>query len=196
MTEQPPPPPGNYPPPRSGNFPPSPSRGFPPLPPPAGGLPKEAYTPWLTRVLAWIIDIIPVAILLAIGYGLLLGTWVKDCAVEVSEYDIGAFCSAGASTAGQATFAVCVILTIAYLLWNYGYRQGNTGASVGKGILKFKVVSESTGQPIGFGMSIVRQLAHMVDVIICYIGFLFPLWDAKRQTLADKIIKTVCLPLA
>jgi hypothetical protein len=41
----------------------------------------------------------------------------------------------------------------------------------------------------------VRQLAHIVDAIICYIGFLFPLWDNKRQTLADKIMTTVCVPL-
>jgi uncharacterized RDD family membrane protein YckC len=30
-----------------------------------------------------------------------------------------------------------------------------------------------------------------VDGIICYIGWLFPLWDAKKQTLADKIMGTV-----
>jgi hypothetical protein len=34
-----------------------------------------------------------------------------------------------------------------------------------------------------------------VDTIICYIGWLFPLWDAKRQTIADKIMSTVCVPL-
>ena len=48
---------------------------------------------------------------------------------------------------------------------------------------------------LGFGLSIVRQLAHIVDSLICYIGYLFPLWDAKRQTLADKIMTTVCLPV-
>ncbi|REO10986.1 RDD family protein, partial [Mycobacterium tuberculosis] len=31
--------------------------------------------------------------------------------------------------------------------------------------------------------------------IICFVGFLFPLWDAKRQTLADKIMTTVCVPI-
>ena len=31
------------------------------------------------------------------------------------------------------------------------------------------------------------------DSIICYIGWLFPLWDSKRQTLADKIMKTVVI---
>lgn len=208
MTEQPPPPPGNYPtppPPPPGGYPPPPQGGFPPPPPPpgggyggpppGGGLPKEAYTPWLTRVLAWIIDILPVAILEGIGYGLLIGTRETVCITDSSEYDLGEFCATGASTLGQVSFAITWILALAYIIWNYGYRQGTTGSSIGKGILKFKVVSESTGQPIGFGMSIVRQLAHVVDAVICYIGYLFPLWDAKRQTIADKIIKTVCLPL-
>ena len=90
---------------------------------------------------------------------------------------------------------IASLIVLAYVVWNYGYRQGTTGSSIGKSIMKFKVVSEKTGQPIGFGMSIVRQIAHIVDAIICYIGFLFPLWDPKRQTLADKIMTTVCLPL-
>ena len=44
------------------------------------------------------------------------------------------------------------------LVWNWGYRQGTTGPSIGKSVMKFKVVSEKTWQPIGFGLSIVRQL--------------------------------------
>ena len=202
MTDQPPPPPGNYPPPPPppGGYPPPPPGGYPPPPPqgggyqppqgfqppqaaagyppppPAGGpaLPKEAYTPWLTRVFAWLIDFIPVAILEGIGYGLLLGTRETACVTDTSEYDLGEFCATGASTLGQASFIITWLLTIAYLVWNYGYRQGTTGSSIGKGIMKFKVVSEKTGQPIGFGLSIVRQLAHIIDGAICYIGYLVP----------------------
>ncbi|MGI9123797.1 MAG: RDD family protein, partial [Mycobacterium sp.] len=59
--------------------------------------------------------------------------------------------------------------------------------------MKFRVVGESTGQPIGFGASVLRQLAHILDSF-CSIGYLWPLWDAKRQTFADKIMHTVCLP--
>jgi len=157
-------------------------------------LPKEAYTPWLTRVLAWIIDFIPVFILEGIGYGLLLGTRETACMTDTSEYDLGEFCATDASTLGQTSFIITWLLSIAYIVWNYGYRQGTTGSSIGKSIMKFKVVSEKTGQPIGFGLSIVRQLAHIIDGAICYIGYLFPLWDAKRQTIADKIMTTVCLP--
>ena len=211
MTDPPPPPPGNYPPP-----PPPPPGGYPPPPPPpAGGgyqpppqvatgypppaaaapaLPKEAYTPWLTRVLAWLIDFVPVFILEGIGYGLLLGTGETQCISQTSEYDAGEFCTTGSSTLGLVSLIITWLLSIAYLVWNYGYRQGTTGSSIGKSIMKFKVVSEKTGQPIGFGMSIVRQLAHIIDGAICYIGYLFPLWDAKRQTIADKIMGTICVP--
>ena len=54
-------------------------------------------------------------------------------------------------------------LVFAYWIWNWGYRQGTTGQSIGKSVMKFKVVSEKTWQPIGFGLSIVRQIAHVVD---------------------------------
>jgi hypothetical protein len=43
-------------------------------------------------------------------------------------------------------------------------------------------------------MSVIRQICHVVDTIICYLGWLWPLWDGKRQTIADKIVSTVCLP--
>ena len=208
MTDQPPPPPGHYPgapPPTGGYRPPPPQGGAYPPPPHAGtgfggqatavALPKEAYTSWFTRVLAWLIDSIPIFVLQGIGYAMLLGTQETACITGTSEYELGEFCATGASTIGQLSVAISSILVLAYVIWNYGYRQGTTGSSIGKSILKFQVVGEKTGRPIGFGMSIVRQLAHIIDAAICYIGYLFPLWDAKRQTIADKIISTVCLPL-
>ncbi|MCH9766518.1 MAG: RDD family protein [Actinomycetia bacterium] len=223
MTDQPPPP-GNYPPPPppGGYPPPPPPGGYPPPPPPGGGfppppqqggfppqqggfaqqmgmpgpgLPKESYTPWTTRVLAWVLDFIPVLIVQGIAWAILVGTQETVCITDTSEYSLGEFCASGASTFGQVSIIFATIVILAYVVWNFGYRQGTTGSSIGKSIMKFKVVSEKTWQPIGFGLSIVRQLAHIIDGAICYIGYLFPLWDAKRQTIADKIMNTVCLPL-
>jgi uncharacterized RDD family membrane protein YckC len=181
MTDRPPPPAGNYPPLQQSA--------------PVAALHKGAYTSWITRVLAWIIDYIPYAVIMGIGLALLMGTRKTLCLTDTSEFDIADFCATGASTLGQVSIAIAGLIGLAYLVWNYGYRQGTTGSSIGKSIMKFKVVSEKSGRPIGFGLSIVRQIAHIVDGIICYIGYLFPLWDAKRQTLADKIMTTVCVPL-
>jgi uncharacterized RDD family membrane protein YckC len=194
---QPPPPPGNYPPPPPpGNYPPPPPGNYPPPPPPgAGVLPKEAYTPWIKRVGAYIIDIIPIAILSGVGQGLSLATGENNCTSSSGDNTYGVYCTSQPSALGLILSLVFGLAAIAFWLWNYGYRQGTTGSSIGKSVLKFKVISVNTLQPIGFGMSIVRQIAHFVDAIICYIGFLFPLWDAKRQTLADKIMSTVCVPL-
>jgi uncharacterized RDD family membrane protein YckC len=156
-------------------------------------LPTEAYTPWITRVLASLIDSIPIVVLNGIGTGIAIATGNNVC-VSDSDYDYGMSCTSSYSALGTIVSGLASLLTIAYVIWNYGYRQGTTGSSIGKSVMKFKVVSERTWQPIGFGLSVVRQLAHFVDAIICYIGYLFPLWDPKRQTLADKIMTTVCIP--
>lgn len=210
------PPQGGYPPPPPGGYPPPPPPGgYPPPPPPGGGyappqsggyppqggpgygqpvapaLPKEAYTAWFTRVLAWLIDYLPVLIIVGIAQGIAIATGDNDCVT----YGGGVACTSSYSAVGTIVSFLGSVLALAFVVWNYGYRQGTTGSSIGKSVLKFKVVSEKTWQPIGFGLSIVRQLAHFVDAIICYIGYLFPLWDAKRQTLADKIMSTVCVPL-
>ena len=194
----PPPPPGGYQPPQQGGYPPPPppgAPGYPPPPPPPGPvLPQDAYTPWITRVLAWLIDSVPVFVVLGIAYGIAFGTADNEC-VSTGAYSYGVYCTSSFGAIGVILLGLGYIATLAYVVWNYGYRQGTTGSSIGKSIMKFKVVSEKTWQPIGFGLSIVRQLAHIVDGAICYIGYLFPLWDAKRQTLADKIMTTVCVPL-
>ncbi|CAN5332756.1 hypothetical protein BH09ACT8_BH09ACT8_31640 [soil metagenome] len=207
MTEQPPgPPPGDYPPP-----PPPSGAAYPPPPPAAGGyappppgfgtpaLPKEAYTPWSTRVLAWIVDYLPYFIIIGIGYGIEAATQETACVTDTSEYNLGEFCATGNSSLGVAALLVAAVIALAYLIWNLGYRQGKTGSSIGKSIMKFQVVGESTGEPIGFGMSVVRELLYAVFAGFCFIlgivTYLYPLWDTKRQTLVDKIIKTVCSPL-
>jgi uncharacterized RDD family membrane protein YckC len=217
MTDQPPPPPGGYPPPpRQGGYPPPPPpRGYPPppqqggypppppgapgyppaSPPPGTALPKEAYTPWITRVLGYLIDIVPAAVVIGIGAGIAFGTADNECVSNGGEYDYGVDCTSNMTAFGMIIYILAYVLVFAYGIWNWGYRQGTTGQSIGKSVMKFKVISEKTGQPIGFGLSIVRQIAHAVDSIVCYIGWLFPLWDAKRQTLADKIMTTVCVPL-
>jgi uncharacterized RDD family membrane protein YckC len=60
-----------------------------------------------------------------------------------------------------------------------------------------KCVKADTGQLLGGGMGFVRALLHWIAAVLCFVPYivdmLFPLWDAKRQTLADKIISTVVI---
>jgi uncharacterized RDD family membrane protein YckC len=73
----------------------------------------------------------------------------------------------------------------------YGFLVGQKGQSPGMAIMGLRCVGEDTGQIIGGGMGIVRTIAHIIDSLICYIGWLFPLWDPKRQTISDKLVKTI-----
>ncbi|WP_135457604.1 RDD family protein [Mycobacterium sp. DL99] len=150
----------------------------------------NAYTPWLDRVLASVIDQIPIIVIVMLGYGVLMASVMAATATEDSQ---GEPSGAAVAVLLLVTFAFFGLLPMAYLVWNFGHRQGKTGQSIGKKVMKFKVVSEKTGQPIGLGMSLLRQIAHFLDSIF-YIGYLMPLWDGKRQTIADKMLTTVCLP--
>jgi uncharacterized RDD family membrane protein YckC len=101
----------------------------------------------------------------------------------------------GEPMSGATAFVVFLLylVSLGITVYNRWIMQGRTGQSWGKQVLKLRLVRMSDGQPIGGGMAFVRDLAHFIDAIICYIGFLFPLWDARRQTLADKIMSTVVL---
>ncbi|MEU7320296.1 RDD family protein [Streptomyces griseoviridis] len=73
------------------------------------------------------------------------------------------------------------------------FQEGKTGQTPGKKALGIRLVRESDGQPLGFGMAFVRRLAHFLDSVACYLGWLWPLWDAKKQTFADKVCASIVI---
>jgi DNA-binding beta-propeller fold protein YncE/uncharacterized RDD family membrane protein YckC len=155
---------------------------------PVDALPKKAYTSWISRVVAAIADLFVFSIIARIANSVLDVVLSRSCtAGPDSSWSL-------CTLPGNVIRVIIGLAVLAFLIWNGFYRQGRTGSSIGKSVLKFKVVSERTGQPIGFGLSVVRWLAHFLDLIY-FIGFLLPLFTAKRQTIADMIMKTVCLPI-
>jgi uncharacterized RDD family membrane protein YckC len=103
---------------------------------------------------------------------------------------------AGESPGAGASLVAFLLYLVSLGLWVYNraIQQGRTGQSWGKQVLNLRLVRMADGQPMGGGMAFVRDLLHILDGLLCYIGFLFPIWDARRQTLfADKIMNTVVL---
>ncbi|MEU7131886.1 RDD family protein [Streptomyces sp. NPDC046261] len=92
---------------------------------------------------------------------------------------------------GIAVMGVSLLVAVFLGFWMM-YRQGKTGQTPGKKALGISVVRERDGLPIGFGMTFVRNLCHILDGFF-YLGYLWPLWDEKKQTFADKIIGTVVI---
>ena len=86
------------------------------------------------------------------------------------------------------------LLSLALWIYNRAILQGRTGQSWGKQVLKLRLVRMADGQPMGGGMAFLRDLLHILDALLCYLGFLWPIWDARRQCLfSDKIMNTVVL---
>ena len=137
------------------------SQPYPSGPYQGGVTTASQYASWIQRVGAYLIDVAPIIVLDVIF-------------VRVS-----------------VIYWIVTLLGLGWTIYNRWYQAGTTGQSLGKKVLNLRLVSEQTGEPIGPLMAFVRDICHIVDAIICYIGFLFPLWDSKRQTLADKIVKTV-----
>ncbi|CAN5471897.1 hypothetical protein BH18ACT1_BH18ACT1_14450 [soil metagenome] len=92
---------------------------------------------------------------------------------------------------GLIVFLLGYIAAFAFAIYT-SYLGGQTGQSIGKQQVGLRLVRESDGQPIGGGLGIGRYFLHIIDGF-CFIGYLCPLWDEKKQTFADKILTTVVL---
>ncbi|MBB2746195.1 MULTISPECIES: RDD family protein [unclassified Microbispora] len=196
-----PPPQGGYPPPSQGGYPQGggypPPQGSYPAPPAGdqyggqyggaygapGGYPAPELAHWGLRVGATLIDGlivgVPTWILSIIGSALSAGSVDQETGQVGSGFGIGLVLS-----------LVAIVVGLGLGLW-LKHKEGTTGQTVGKKVVGIQTVKEQTGEYIGFGMAVVRYICHIVDGLPCYIGYLWPLWDAKRQTFADKIVGTV-----
>jgi uncharacterized RDD family membrane protein YckC len=78
------------------------------------------------------------------------------------------------------------LLGLAY--WAYiGHLEGTTGQSPGKAMQGTRLVNQR-GELLGSGQAIGRKFLHILDSLVCLLGWLLPLVDNKRQTIADKVV--------
>ncbi|MFH8406712.1 RDD family protein [Streptomyces sp. NPDC018019] len=167
---------------------------------PGMGIP-QGYASWGARVGAYLLDGLIVGLVPGVLYIIALvvaaGSTVK--APDTSYCAPGNYqCISDAYNnmdTGMPVFAV-VLIALAALLGLAGglfliAKEGSTGQTPGKKALKIRVVREATGQPLGFGMALVRKICHVVDGPLCGLGYWWPLWDEKSQTFADKIVGSV-----
>ncbi|MBW3555387.1 MAG: RDD family protein [Actinobacteria bacterium] len=162
MSDMPPPPP---PPPPPGGFGASGGVGDASY----GGPPLAEVGP---RVVAFLIDWI------AIPFGIYVAGFILAAIVGIVSDVLG--------------FFVSLITFVAVMGYAYVYipmQEGNTGQTIGKKMQNVKLVGlENGSQPVGFGMAFVR---NFVNGLICGLGWLLPFFDAQKQTLGDKVSKSV-----
>ena len=135
--------------------------------------PAAPLASWGQRALGWLVDWFAPSLVAWILSGVF--SWFID-----------------SSAVGWLFSLVCM----GFVVWNSGYQAGTTGYSLGRKIAKIKLISEETNQPLGAGQAILRVVLQWgMGLFTCgllgLISWLFPLWDQKRQTLADKMVKSV-----
>ncbi|MFC8589711.1 RDD family protein [Streptomyces sp. NPDC057217] len=142
-----------------------------------GNVPPLAHWGW--RVLSRLID----SAIMLVPYYILAG--------------VGAAMGSNSSGSGEDGLAVVLALVgFVYLVFMFFfqiYKEGATGQTIGKKIVGTRTLREEDGRPLGFGKAFLRQLAHFLDGIACYIGYLWPIWDSKKQTFADKVCSTLVI---
>ncbi|MGE2722731.1 RDD family protein [Mycolicibacterium celeriflavum] len=69
-----------------------------------------------------------------------------------------------------------------------------TGFSLGRALFGI-AVRRRDGAPVGVWRLLVRDLAHLLDTAALFIGWLWPLWDRRRRTFADLLLRTEVRPV-
>ena len=86
---------------------------------------------------------------------------------------------------------VAIVLTLGYYTY---FEGGGSGQTPGKKVLGIRVIDFSAGGPVGYGRAFVRQLGRILSGLVCYLGYLWMLWDREKQTWHDKLATTVVVP--
>lgn len=133
---------------------------------------NQPFAPYINRVGALVIDGLIVGIPLGI-IGAALGLF-------------------GDVTGIIIYYAIAIVATIAYYAITMSREGERNGQTIGKQILEIRVVHES-GTPMTPGRAILRDVVgkYLLGFVTCYIysllDYLWPLWDARKQALHDKI---------
>jgi uncharacterized RDD family membrane protein YckC len=109
----------------------------------------------------------------------------------------GQITSGGGLLVGAYAFGYGAMLVIA-LLYNGIMNGSSRGQTLGKMALSIQVRSAGTGGPIGVGRGLGRYAITIpLNLVSCGMGALldglWPLWDAKRQALHDKVVNSVVI---
>ncbi|MGA0863347.1 MAG: RDD family protein [Ilumatobacteraceae bacterium] len=97
------------------------------------------------------------------------------------------FSWAPAAISGLTLFSLAVAT-----IW-YRIKWEGAGGSPLRRAMGVWIVDETTLEPIGTQRGFARALVRLVSEFVLYLGYLWMLWDPKRQTWHDKVAKSIVI---
>lgn len=143
-------------------------------PPASPELASISLAPWHLRAAALVVDVLP---------GVAVVTTMALVVMTVPRPSIWWW--VGVAVAGLAILAMLVnrLLLPTVIGW-----------SLGRGLVGITVVGRG-GAAVGPWRLLLRDLAHLLDTASMLVGWLWPLWDSRRRTFADLLVRTEVRPL-
>jgi uncharacterized RDD family membrane protein YckC len=130
------------------------------------------------------------------GYGLqpqanYSGFWRRFLAALLDGFIVGSVGAllSGATGGSSAVGLINVVIGVAY----YAYLEGTRGQTVGKMAVGVRVVDVDTGEMIGIARGIGRYFARILSGLALGLGYLWMLWDPRKQTWHDKLARSIVI---
>lgn len=140
------------------------------------------------RFVAWLIDVIILAI-----PGFILNLILASTAGTV----VTTGSSVEVSTSGGATFLVLILEILIWLAYYWVCYQYLDGRSVGQKVMGTRYVNQDGGSRASMGTFLLyRTVGYIINGLVCYLGFIWGLFDQNKQTWGQKITRTVTVASA
>lgn len=140
-------------------------------------VPESRPAGWRVRAAALAIDLLPGAIVVA-----------AMALVALCFPPAGVWWWLAVTIAGLAILATAVNRTLLPVI---------TGWSLGRAFAGIEVVrSGGKTEPVGVGRLLLREVAHLLDTLPIFAGWLWSLRDKRRRTFADILTRTEVIPAA
>jgi uncharacterized RDD family membrane protein YckC len=132
------------------------------------------------RFVAWVIDAFILSAIVT-AFVLVFGA----IAAAAASNDNGTI----AGLTGLLAVVGIFVVSLLYLPWFWGHG----GQTPGLKIMHLRVVREQDGGPLSMGTAFVRLVGYWISGAVFYLGFIWILFDARRQGWLDKIAGTVVI---
>ena len=118
----------------------------------------------------------------------LAGFWIRFFGAFIDGLLLGAANSLLIALLGRGVTSVTWLLAAAYFIY---FHSSAAGQTPGNAVVGIRVARVEDGRPLTFGSATVRWAVSLLSSLVIFIGYLWMLFDDRKQTWHDKAAGSV-----